>query len=294
MNTKSMRGLFLLVWLLVLVAAETCQAQPENLMFYQDVSWAPDGSRLLLSRMDIKGDSYTHRIYRINVDGTGYTKLTDGPDDVWTSWSPDGSQIAYASKKDGNTDIYVMAADGSHPTRLTNDPAEDTHPDWALGQPRIVFISRRDGTSQIYLMNADGSHQTQISHGPEKKWNPRWSPDGKRIAYYGASETGKDSVYVINADGSGKTVLTQGVWPSWSPDGAKILFAAEKAIYEITADGKQKNRRLADAGFARWAPDGMRIAFMRQTWRAPQGWPATNTLFLINTDGSGETRLTKE
>ncbi len=52
-----------------------------------------------------------------------------GPeDDGYTSWSPDGSQIVFSSRCDGNGEIYVMDADGSSPIRLTNDPADDEYP----------------------------------------------------------------------------------------------------------------------------------------------------------------------
>ncbi|GAF96254.1 unnamed protein product, partial [marine sediment metagenome] len=50
---------------------------------------------------------------------------------VEPSWSADGSKIAFSSGHDGNLEIYVMDADGSNPTRLTNNPAEDKHPAWS-------------------------------------------------------------------------------------------------------------------------------------------------------------------
>ena len=50
---------------------------------------------------------------------------------VVTSWSPDGSRIAFSSNRDGNFDIYTMSADGSGLTRLTNHPASDKDPVWS-------------------------------------------------------------------------------------------------------------------------------------------------------------------
>jgi TolB protein len=51
--------------------------------------------------------------------------------DTGSTWSPDGTKIAFASAKDGNIEIYVMnAADGSGQTRLTNNTAADAEPDW--------------------------------------------------------------------------------------------------------------------------------------------------------------------
>ena len=47
------------------------------------------------------------------------------------SWSPDGSKIAFDSDRDGNCEVYVMDADGSNQTHLTNNPAEDWVLSWS-------------------------------------------------------------------------------------------------------------------------------------------------------------------
>jgi Tol biopolymer transport system component len=90
--------------------------------FYQELSWSPDGSRLLISVLEVDQgpEDFTYRIYEINVDGSGFRRLTNGPRDYWTSWSPDGSQIVFAALRDGNYDIYVVDADGSNEVRLTD------------------------------------------------------------------------------------------------------------------------------------------------------------------------------
>ena len=46
-------------------------------------------------------------------------------DDGRPFWSPDGKMIAFESYQDGNWEVYVMNADGSGQTRLTNNPAFD-------------------------------------------------------------------------------------------------------------------------------------------------------------------------
>ncbi|MCH7484268.1 MAG: PD40 domain-containing protein [Chloroflexi bacterium] len=49
------------------------------------------------------------------------------------TWSPDGSQIAFLSGRDGNFEIYVMFADGSDQTNITNTPdADETEPSWQV------------------------------------------------------------------------------------------------------------------------------------------------------------------
>src|SRR5256885_2251960 len=54
-------------------------------------------------------------------------------------------KIAFTSNRDGNDEIYVMNADGTGVTRLTNDPASDSQPAWSPDGSRIAFTSTRDG-----------------------------------------------------------------------------------------------------------------------------------------------------
>ena len=68
----------------------------------------------------------------MNADGSGQRNLTRewGLDGI-SVWSPDGQKIAFASKRDGNWEIYVMNADGSGQQRLTRNAASDFAPAWS-------------------------------------------------------------------------------------------------------------------------------------------------------------------
>src|SRR5213083_3084647 len=127
--------------------------------------------------------------------------------DPLTSQSSSGL-IAFVSNRDGNNEIYVMNADGTGLTRLTNDPASDVYPAWSPDGSRIAFTSTRDGHNNIYIMNADGSGVTQLttettSFGSQA---PAWC--GTRIAYMTDEDYSPyPDVYVVNDDGSGETRL---------------------------------------------------------------------------------------
>src|SRR5437764_1389669 len=73
-------------------------------------------------------------------------------------WAPDGTRLAFASARDGKAQIYIMVADGSRPTRLTQDSANDLSPACSPDGRQIAFVSDRiDDTPEVYVMDADGS-----------------------------------------------------------------------------------------------------------------------------------------
>src|SRR5688572_28855229 len=73
-------------------------------------------------------------------------------------------KIAFTSDRDGNREIYVMNADGSNQTRITNNSISDNHPKWSPDGRKIAFISQRQtGEYAIFQMNASGSGKTEIT-----------------------------------------------------------------------------------------------------------------------------------
>jgi hypothetical protein len=123
------------------------------------------------------------------------SKLTGGQaDDLSPAWSPDGARIAFESTRDGNSEIYVMNADGSNQVNVSNHPAYDGAPAWSPDGTMIAFESLRDGQEEIYLMNADGSEQDRLTTGPGLKLAPSWLENGLEIVF---SNIETDS----NADG---------------------------------------------------------------------------------------------
>ena len=82
-------------------------------------------------------------------------------------------KIAFASDRDFDgavtkhrEEIYVMDADGSNQTRLTNNRGRDLDPVFSPDGKKIAFTSDRDGNSEIYVMNADGTGQTNLTNDP--------------------------------------------------------------------------------------------------------------------------------
>jgi Tol biopolymer transport system component len=236
-------------------------------------------------------------------------RSTPTPLDVQTpAWSPDGRKIAFVSRRDGNSEIYVINADGSGQENLTQHPARDSHPSWSRDGRKLAFESRRDGNSEIYVMNADGSGLRNVTRAPSNDLGPAWSPDGGAIAFVkiqgkcaGSGPGSRCSnnygtyLYVVNGDGSGlRRLTTQPAYlfkHSWSADGKTIRYGP----YLVQADGSGQTEVPANfPSDGAWSPDGKRIAFVViDTSPGDHTDDAKAGLWVVNADGSNRRQLTR-
>lgn len=79
-------------------------------------------------------------------------------------WSPDGTRIAFVGR-DPRFDLFVVNADGSGMTRLTQDQGDNEDPSWSPDGRYLIFSSTRTGKSDLWITTADGRHQVQITQG---------------------------------------------------------------------------------------------------------------------------------
>ncbi len=77
--------------------------------------------------------------------------------------SPDGTRIAFAAKRDGDREIYVMNLEGTNATQLTSNTADDFWPSWSPDGTKIAFSSDLDGTLDIWVMDANGANQVNLT-----------------------------------------------------------------------------------------------------------------------------------
>ena len=82
-----------------------------------------------------------------------------------SAWSPDGHEIAFHLSRDGNYDIYSVAAEGGHIRRLTHDSSIDSSPEWSSDGESIYFASDRSGQSEIWKQPAAGDAAVQMTSG---------------------------------------------------------------------------------------------------------------------------------
>jgi len=125
--------------------------------------------------------------------------------------SPDGSRVAFVSTRDGNPEIYVMDADGTTLTRLTNDPQPDGRPTFTPDGAGVVFQSQRmvNGKPflEIYSVALDGSGLKALTTDSLNQ-TPTVSPDGGTIAF--ASTRNKNSdIWLMSRDGTNQRNFTR-------------------------------------------------------------------------------------
>src|SRR2546425_7471611 len=157
-----------------------------------------------------------------------------------------GQVLAFASDRQGFSNVFLMQENGSKQTQLTDVPGYNARPNWSHDGRRITFTACRvtDFSCDIYVMNADGSGQTNLTHNFSTEQMSVWFPDDGRIAFV-SDRDGSPQIYVMNADGSNPIRLTHDgaidLLPSWSPDGTRIAFETNRdgngEVYVINADG---------------------------------------------------------
>ena len=244
-----------------------------------------------------------YALFGMNADGSRQKRLSHEQGDPSTSggvlfqtepaWSPDGREIAFASRRDGTaTHLFVMRADGSGTRRLTDTKLDDSNPSWSPDGSKIVFD--RGVPGDIYIMAADGTGAHRVIKDDAVEHDPAWSPDGRWIAYARKTPgTSIREIWLVHPDGSERHQLTHlgasSVAPAWSPDSMRLAFASDKPesrsdIYVIGANGKhQRPLTIVGENFEpSWSPDGKKVAF----WNA-------GGIFVVDVDG-GQEQLTNE
>lgn len=221
-------------------------------------SWSSDGSKIAFAS-DRDHAGYAS-IYVMSSTGSNQQRLTFSSgevEDTQPVWSRDDSRIAFVSTRDSTTEtwqetdddgnyitksrmrinkeIYVMNADGSGQSRLTNDPANDDSPSWSSGGLTLLFRSDRerdccDPSSQVWSMNADGTNQINVSNSGVNDYSASLSSDSVNSGSQLAStySGGNNQPPVANAGGSyvaelGEPVQLNGA-DSFDPDGSIVNF----------------------------------------------------------------------
>lgn len=129
--------------------------------------------RIFTERCDAPPEDCMEEPTAINVHGNAPT------------FAPSGLQMAFASDRDGDDDIYILNGRNGDQTNITNNDAWDDQPQWSPDAEHIAFVSDRDGAASIYVYNV--IEQTTVNLTPNlgrAAGFPSWSPDGTQLIFH--------------------------------------------------------------------------------------------------------------
>lgn len=224
-------------------------------------SWAPDGTRLAYVSFEAKKPVvYVQSL----VTGARQAVANFPGSNSAPAWSPDGRRLAVVLTRDGNSQIYIIDANGSGaPRRVSSSSAIDTEPSFSPDGQLLLFTSDRGGSPQIYGMPVAGGPARRLTFEGNYNVSPRFSPDGKSFAFV-QRNNGRFNIAVQDLSSRQVQVLTDGridESPSFAPNGRMILYASTVGgrgiLAAVSSDGRVRQRLTETAGDVRepaWGP----------------------------------------
>ncbi|MFC1481830.1 ABC transporter permease [Candidatus Neomarinimicrobiota bacterium] len=206
-----------------------------------DPLFSPDGNQIVFPS---GADNASRYIHIMDIDGSNEVQLGHG---MKPTFSPDGSKIVFKSSRSGEDKIYIMNADGSQQTKISDTRVgNDPSPSFTPSGDRVAFSGSGDA-GDIYIVGVDGSGLTNLTNNNGfYDYNPSITPDGLKIVFSRKEDVHDNwDIYIMNIDGTGDTNLTNNLghsqFPKVSPNGTKILYLSlinnDYEVYIMNIDG---------------------------------------------------------
>ncbi|MDH5506928.1 MAG: hypothetical protein OEZ02_06875 [Anaerolineae bacterium] len=236
----------------------------------------PDFGRSLPGIMvfSLSDNDYTH-LFAYQADSLPLTRLTSGEwDDIHPALSPDGTQVAFASRRNGPWDLYILNLRTANITQVTDDLNYEGSPSWSpdglwLTYEKYIDKDLVDSNLEIFILPVDGSlDPIRLTTNEDVDFSPSWSPDNRKIAY-ASNRSGQNDIWIIDLDGIGdsryknitNTPSSGEAFPFWAPDGKELAWVRYSGelpgIYSVAPEHLSQDPKFLSIGdFAAWSPFG--------------------------------------
>jgi len=188
--------------------------------------------------MSIEENGYAHLFVQSDQpQDLPLTRITSGDwNDIDPSISPDRTQLAFASDRNGYWDLFKMDLQSGEVTQITNTPEYDSAPSWSPDGKWLVFETYINENLEISVVSVNDRSQPVIpvTQDPASDHSPVWAPDGRNIAFISSRGGESDDVWLANLDLTGdaryknlsNTPYASENHPAWNFDGSKLLWAS--------------------------------------------------------------------
>lgn len=202
--------------------------------------------------------------------------ISSATDDRDPMWNIQGDRLAFASRRDGNWELYFfdITAPGADPSanvqRLTYDLAFQAAPSWSDDGQWIVSENYQENNLDIVARRIDGSQVVRLTTDAAPDFSPVWSPNGRQVAFVSWRD-GNQDIYLVDLDSQAVTNLTQTPainedYPVFSPDGRLIAYSAhqqgQEQVSVIRVDQPGTGQVVSIGRMPTWSPDGLGLAYI--------------------------------
>ncbi len=217
------------------------------------LTWSPDGTRLAYVSFEERNGINKPIVY-VHTLATGRRAIiaNERGSNSAPAWSPDGNRLAVVLTRDGNSQIYIVNADGSGLRRLSRSSGIDTEPTFTPDGKEIFFTSDRGGSAQVYRVSVEGGEARRVTFGGPFNARPQISPDGKSLAYITRREK-LFRVAVMELASQRETLVSEGPKddsPSFAPNSKWIIYSSRvgerDVLSAVSIDGKLRTRLSAE------------------------------------------------
>jgi Tol biopolymer transport system component len=165
-------------------------------------------------------------------------RLSVGGRNLWPVWAPDGTRIAYASSRQGSTNVHWKPADGSGTEeQLTFGTYTNFPHSWSPDGEMLALTEASPlGPSHILMLPLQPPRQPwRFAETPAAIRQPAFSPNGRWVAYV-SNQSGRNEVYARAYAGGDTTIpisSTGGEEPLWARSGRELFFRRGAAVMAV-------------------------------------------------------------